>query len=136
MEPARLDRLIQRAIALIAMLFGVLTLFAGGRVLSGSDPGYVVFRPLLLYNFLMGFAYIGVGVLAWRQLAAGRLGAGIIFVLNAVVLAAIVYLYQTGSAVAVDSLRAMTLRTVVWLVLVVGLTWLLVRERTRVFRTG
>ncbi len=136
METTRLDRFVQRAIALAAMLFGALTLFAGGRVLGGADPGYVVYRPLLIYNFLMGFAYIAVGVLAWRQLAAGRLGAGMVFVLNAVVLAAVVYLYQSGAAVAADSVRAMTLRTVVWLILVVGLTWLLLRERASIFRTG
>ncbi len=129
MESAKLDRLVQRSIVLLAVLFGVATLFAGGRALSGVDPGYVVYRPLLVFNFLMGFAYIAAGVLAWRSLAAGRLIAGIIFVLNAVVLAAVVYLYQSGAAVAVDSVRAMSLRTVVWLVLTVGLTWLLLRHR-------
>ena len=43
---------------------------------------------------------------------------------NFIVLGVIVYLYKTGNLVAVDSLRAMTLRTVVWLVQFIGLTWL------------
>lgn len=34
-------------LAFIAILFGIATIFAGGRVLLGADPGYVVFRPLL-----------------------------------------------------------------------------------------
>ncbi|MBK6867392.1 MAG: hypothetical protein IPG98_05480 [Burkholderiales bacterium] len=135
MESAQLNRFIQRALALIAIAFGVLTLFAGTRVLSGVDPGYVVFTPLLVYNVAMGFIYIVAGVLAWRRLAAGRLLAGIIFVLNAVVLAAIVYLYQSGAAVASQSVGAMSLRTVVWLLLFVGLAWLGHRYRAAT-RTG
>ncbi len=131
MEPARLDRLAQRAMALVAVAFGALTLFAGGRALGGADPGYAVFKPLLIYNFLMGAAYIAAGVMAWRKLSAGWLAAGIIFVLNALVLGAIAYLYRTGAAVAVESLRAMSLRTVVWLLLFAGLTWLRRRAGAR-----
>ena len=46
---------------------------------------------------------------------------------NLCVLGAIGYLYSTGGAVAVDSLRAMTLRTGVWLVLFLALAWLRTR---------
>jgi hypothetical protein len=37
--------MVQVALALLAALFGLLTIFAGMRVLAGADPGYVVFRP-------------------------------------------------------------------------------------------
>jgi hypothetical protein len=33
----------QALVALIAALFGLVTVFAGGRVLAGADPGYLVF---------------------------------------------------------------------------------------------
>ncbi len=115
---------LQRIIAVVAIAFGALTLFVGSRVLLGNDPGYVVYRPLLLYNVAMGAVYVLAGVLAWRGLAAGRWLAGLIFVLNALVLAGVVYLYQSGAAVAVESVRAMSLRTGVWLVLFAGLVWL------------
>ena len=101
--------------AAIAVLFGALTLFAGGRVLLGSDPGYVVFRPLLIFNTTMGLAYLAAGVLLVRSPEQGRKAAGAIFVLNLVVLVSIVLIYRAGGGVAVDSLRAMTMRTVVWL---------------------
>jgi len=114
----------QAVAALVAVLFGVATLFAGGRVLLGGDPGYVVFRPLLLYNTVMGAVYIAAGVTIWRNLVRGRYAAGAIFLLNLLVLAGIVLLYRGGTEVAVDSLRAMTLRTVVWLALLVA-TWLI-----------
>lgn len=43
----RTIRIIQAVVAAIAVLFGARTVFAGGRVLLGADPGYEVFRPLL-----------------------------------------------------------------------------------------
>lgn len=110
-------RVIRGAAASIAVLFGVATLVVGGRVLLGADPGYAVFRSLLVYNVAMGAAYVAAGVTIWRSPAWGRNFAGAIFVLNLVVLASIAFLYRSGGAVAVESLRAMTLRTVVWLVL-------------------
>lgn len=117
-------RISQRVVALAALLFGIATIFAGTRVLLGSDPGYVVFLPLLLYNTAMGFAYVGVGAVTWRNLCRGKNGAGAVFLLNLLVLAAIGFLYTAGGPVAIESLRAMTLRTVVWFVLFVGLWWL------------
>jgi len=116
--------LVKTTLVFVAVLFGAMTLFAGIRVLTGADPGYVVFRPLLLYNTLMGVAYVAAGAIAWRNPAAGMRVAGIIFALNAAVLLAVVYLYRTGSAVAIDSVQAMTLRSVVWLVLLAGFAWL------------
>jgi len=127
--PLHTFRIAQTIVAAVAVLFGVATLFAGGRVLLGSDPGYEVFRPLLVYNTAMGVAYLATGVTVWHSVKAGRNAAGAIFLLNLLVLVGILVLYRGGEAVAVDSLRAMTLRTVVWLVLFLGASWL-VRSRT------
>lgn len=113
----------QRVLAITAVLFGAVTILAGTRVLAGSDPGYVVFPPLVIYNTAMGFVYVGVGAVAWRSLRYGRNGAAAIFLLNLLVLAAISIVYLSGGAVATDSLRAMAFRTVVWLVLFVGFLW-------------
>lgn len=117
------ERLPQRIFALVAALFGLLTLFAGTRVLTGSDPGYVVYQPLLVFNTAMALAYVGAAVLAWRSAASGQYAAAAIFGLNLVVLAAVGYLYAAGDAVAVESVRAMVLRTGVWLALFIGLAW-------------
>ena len=114
----------QSILAAIGILFGIMTIVAGTRVLTGSDPGYVVFFPLLVYNTVMGFAYVGAGAFIWRNLQRGRNAAAAIFVLNLLVLVAIWILYSSGAAVAVESLRAMTLRTTVWLALSGGLAWL------------
>jgi hypothetical protein len=123
-------RWLQGALALVGILFGIATIVAGSRVLAGRDPGYVVFRPLLLFNTAMGLAYVIGGIVAWRNGKAGAYLAAAIFCLNAAVLGIIGYLYTIGDAVAVESLRAMTLRTFVWLVIFLGLAWVS-REDTR-----
>jgi len=124
MKASRSIRITQLLAAAIASLFGVATLFAGGRVLLGSDPGYVVFRPLLIYNTTMGVAYLVAGAAIWRNLILGKFMAGAIFLLNTVVLFGIILVYQNGGSVAMDSLGAMTLRTVVWLIVFLVTFWL------------
>jgi len=107
-----------------AILFGLATIVAGTRVLAGADPGYLVYRPLLIFNTAMGLAYVAAGVMAWRGTRRGQYAAGAIFALNLLVLGATVYLYRSGGAVALESVRAMVLRTGVWLFLFLGLAWL------------
>lgn len=107
----------RRLPAFAAAAFGLVTLVAGGRVLQGADPGYPVFRPLLIFNTAMGAAYLAAGVVMSRSLEGGKAAALAIFLLNLVALAAVGCLYAAGGAVAADSVRAMTLRTGVWLVL-------------------
>lgn len=115
-EARRGGSLAVRAAAAVAVLFGVATVMAGGRVLLGiSDPGYVVFRPLLVYNTGMGVAYVAAGVAMWRCLRCGTRAAAIVFALNLLVLVAIFAVHSSGGAVAVESLRAMSFRTAVWL---------------------
>ncbi len=114
----------QRILAVIAIVFGLVTILVGGSVLAGADPGYIVFRPLLIYNATMGWAYVAAGIVTLRSLARGKFAAATIFLLNLLVLAGIGYLYATGHAVAINSILAMTLRTSVWLALFLGLAWL------------
>lgn len=129
-------KIIQRALVLIAVLFGLATIIAGSRVLLGSDPGYIIFRPLLIYNTLMGVLYLAAGIIAWRSLKQGTYAAAGIFVLNLLVLLIIYFLYTKGSSIAIDSLRAMGLRTVVWMVLFVGFGWLGQRKESCAIRSN
>ncbi|TKB24647.1 hypothetical protein FCL47_17600 [Desulfopila sp. IMCC35006] len=124
-------KITQNALALVAMLFGLVTIFAGTRVLLGSDPGYIVYRPLLIYNAVMGIVYVSASIIAFRNVKQGMYAAAVIFALNLVVLSTIYYLYTKGSPIAIDSLRAMTLRTVVWLALFAGFGWLSYRNTAR-----
>ena len=114
---------------LVAALFGLATIFAGTRALLGSNPGYIVFRPLLFYNTAMGVLYLVAAFIVWKNLRQGMYVAAAIFILNLIVLITLYFLYTKGNTIAVDSLRAMSLRTVVWLVLFIGLGWLSRKKR-------
>lgn len=116
--------IVQRALAVMAALFGAATIAAGARVLLGADPGYVVYRPLLLFNTAMGAAYLIAAVVVWRDLRWGRNAALAIFVLNLAALAWIGWLYGHDAAVAKTSISAMTLRTGFWLAVAVVTGWL------------
>ena len=82
----------------------------------------------------MGIAYVAAGVIVWRNLNRGKYAAAAIFVLNFLATGIIVYLYAAGKAVAVDSLCAMILRTVVWLVLFLGVTWISHKKKLSGFK--
>jgi hypothetical protein len=112
-----------QAVAIAAILFGIATVVAGARALVGAGPGYVVYRPLLVFNTAMGFAYGAVGVMAWRRLSQAAHAAAAICVLNVIALAWILSLYMPGGPIARESLQAMAFRTVVWLVLLAVLLW-------------
>ena len=121
---SRHQRTLHRTAAAVAVVFGLVTVFAGGRVLRGADPGYVAFMPLLAFNTAMGVAYAAVGVAIWRDVHWSATAAGAIAGLNVLVLGAIIGVYATGGLVAVDSLRAMAFRTVVWILLYAALVWM------------
>ncbi|MBE0547368.1 MAG: hypothetical protein IH627_06900 [Rubrivivax sp.] len=106
-----------KAAAYSAVLFGIVTMIAGARVLLGADPGYVVYLPLLWSNTIMGAAYVLVGILALKSLGFGVHGAALICALNLSVLGAVLYKYTPNGFIAETSVVAMTFRTLVWLAL-------------------
>ena len=110
-------------VAITAVLFGIVTIIVGARVLLGSNPGYIVYLPLLRFNAAMGLAYVAVGAIAWRNLKFGVYRAAGICALNLFALGSISYLYTPNGPIASESLQAMTFRTVIWLVLFLVLAW-------------
>jgi len=107
--------------ALVALLFGVLTVVSGGRVLFGpaearaAAGNYVPF--VLWFNFLAGFAYVaaGVGLWLWRRWAAW-LALGIA-VATLLAFAAFGLHVAAGGAFEARTVAAMTLRSAVWVAL-------------------
>lgn len=119
-----------RIFSVIACIFGAVTIAAGARVLLGADPGYAVYRPLVLFNTLMGVIYVAAGVVIWFSIARGRWVAAAVFGINAVALVVVAALHSTGETIALESLQAMSFRVAVWLVLALGLFWTARRVRT------
>jgi len=110
--------------ALVALAFGALTVFSGGRVLFGLEAAraaagnYVPF--VLWFNFLAGFAYIaaGVGLWLWQRWAAW-LALGIATA-TALVFAAFGVHIALGGAFEPRTVAAMTLRTAFWVAIAVA----------------
>ncbi len=116
-------------IALIALIFGAMTLFSGGSVLfadgqARADAGNFV--PFILwFNFIAGFFYIAasVGIFTWQKwgLTLSRL----IFIATIIASFGLAGYIATGGSFEMRTVMAMILRSVVWLAIAiaVGTAW-------------
>lgn len=105
-----------RLAALLAGLLGLLSVKEGGMVLLGlTTKVYTVLPWLVWYNVLLGMASVLAATGLWQQRPwAVRLAGAAIVSLHGLVLVLLVVLYAFGEAVAVASILAMLMRTVVW----------------------
>ena len=109
--------------AVVAILFGGLTLYSGGSTLFNPDVNaaagnYIGF--VLWFNFLAGFAYIGAGVLLLKwNFCAVRLSTLIAGATLAVFLAMGIYIIQFDGAFEAKTVGAMVLRSSVWVLIAV-----------------
>lgn len=111
-----MNRILSKIAAVLAFIIGAMAIFAGGQVLLGKDPGYYVIGWLLVYNFAAGVLTAAVtAVLIWRASKYARPAAVITLAAHALVMVILQTAYR--GVVAVDSIRAMTIRIVVWLVI-------------------
>lgn len=109
---------ILKVLAVIAIVFGVLTVFSGGRALFGdaqarASVGNAV-GFVLWFNFCAGFAYVLAGVGLWqdRRWAAGA--ASLLALATALVAAAFGWHVMGGGAYEVRTVGALMLRLVFW----------------------
>ena len=120
-----MKRPLSKVAAVLAFIIGAMSVFAGGRVLLGQDPGYYVIDWLPIYNFVMGaLAMLVVAPLIWRGSRWALLAALATFAAHSLVMVVLRSAYS--DVVAPDSLRAMTVRMVAWLLI---LALLLVQAR-------
>ncbi len=104
--------------ATLAFIIGGMAVFAGGRVLLFHQPvDYYVIDWLLVYNFTVGLLTVFItAILLWKDTAlAPKLALATLLSHSAVML-----ILQTAyrEVVAPDSIRAMTVRIVVWVIIV------------------
>lgn len=119
MQKRRWDILIA---AVVVTLFGLLTVLSGGRALFGGPEARAAVGDavpfVLWFNFLAGFAYVaaGIGLLLKTNWAANLS----IAILAATVLVMIAFGVHVllGGAYEMRTVWAMSLRTVVWGVVV------------------
>lgn len=98
----------------VAIAFGVLTIFSGGRTLLGSaDMGAVV--PFVLwFNTLAGLAYVVAGLGLWQGWRWAWPLSFVIFAATLLVFAAFGLHVAQGGAFEMRTVYAMALRSAVW----------------------
>jgi drug/metabolite transporter (DMT)-like permease len=107
-----------RLAAGLAFVIGAMAVFAGGQVLLGQLPDYYVIDWLPIYNLTLGVvSALFASVVIWRNSRLALPTATTIFGLHAIVMLVLLTAYR--QVVAVDSLRAMTIRLVAWTVILI-----------------
>lgn len=100
----------------LALVIGAMAVFAGGQVMLGKIPDYYVVGWLPIYNLTLGFvSALFASVVIWRNSGLALPTAIVILGLHAVVMLLLLTAYRP--VVAVDSLRAMSIRLVVWTII-------------------
>ncbi len=101
--------------AIVAIVFGALTIISGGRALFGGvDMGAVV--PFVLwFNFLAGFAYVAAGLGLWQRLPwAAPLSIAIVSATSLVFIAFLVHASR-GLPWEGRTMGAIIFRVLVWI---------------------
>jgi len=111
-------------LALVAIIFGIVTIVVGGKTLFGGAEERAAagnFVPFVLcFNFVAGFAYViaGIGLLLWKRWTA-QLSAAIAAATIAVFVAFGIHIFL-GGAFELRTVGAMIIRSVVWIVIAVS----------------
>ncbi len=119
-------RVVLRILAVIAILFGALTLKAGGTALFGGPEARAAVGnavPFVLwFNTMAGLAYILAGIGLWLGRPWAAYLAWLIALATLAVFAAFGVHVATGGAFEMRTVAAMTLRSLVWLA-IAALAW-------------
>lgn len=111
-------------LALVATIFGVVTIIVGGKTLFGEaeerTAGGNIVPFVLWFNFVAGFAYViaGVGLFLWKRWAA-QLSTAIAAATIAVFIAFGTHIFL-GGAFESRTVGAMIIRSVVWIAIAVS----------------
>jgi hypothetical protein len=112
--------------SILAFVIGGMAIFAGAKPLLGNNPGYYVINWLPLYNYTIGVLTVFVTtILIWANSKIAMPAAIVTFSVNV----AVILILQTAyrGIVAPDSIQAMTIRLIVWAV-VLGLMFFQARK--------
>lgn len=111
-----MSTLLNKIAAILAFVIGGMAIFAGGKVLLGNDPGYYVINWLSLYNYTAGILTVFItAVLIWTNHRLALPAAIATFSFHAGVMLILQTVFR--GTVASESIEAMTLRLIVWAVI-------------------
>jgi len=110
-----------KASAVIAIVFGLMTLFSGGSVLFGGEPAraaagnYVPF--VVWFNFIAGAFYVAAGAGLWLRQRWAVVLAVFILVATLITFAFFGWHILSGGSYEFRTMAAMGLRSFIWLVI-------------------
>ncbi len=109
--------LTQKIAAILALLLGVMSVFAGSKVLFEIDTkDYNVLTWLVLYNVIFGVISIVVAYFIWKNYSKAKSLTLFVLAMHFMVF---MYLKFVSETVASESVKAMLFRTSVWVLIVV-----------------
>jgi hypothetical protein len=113
-----MKKILNKIAAVLSFIIGVMAIIAGVQVLLGYLPDYYVIDWLPLYNFIVGILSATLtAFLIWKAHRLALPAAITTFGLHAIVMLILQTAYR--DVVAADSIRAMTIRMIVWVVITV-----------------
>jgi hypothetical protein len=120
-----------RPVAILAMIFGIMTVFSGGSVLFGPEEARLAagnYMPFMVwFNFLAGFAYFTAGLGIWLR-QSWALGLAVFIAATTCLMAlGFGYLVLRGDAFETRTIGALALRIGVW----VAISMALARAKSR-----
>ncbi len=103
--------------SILAFIIGTMAIFAGGQVIFlGKQMDYYVINWLPYYNFTMGLiSFFVTAILIWKSSRYAMPAAILTFTAHGLVIITLLTAYK--DVVAPDSLVAMSVRLVVWAVI-------------------
>lgn len=113
-----MNKILNKIASVLAFIIGAMAVIAGGKVLLGTLPDYYVIDWLPAYNFIMGVVSIFFSsVVIWKNNKFAMPAAIGTFGIHAIVMLILQAAYR--EVVAPDSIVAMTVRLVIWAVIIV-----------------
>ena len=103
--------------SILAFIIGAMAIFAGGQVIFlGKQMDYYVINWLPYYNFTMGLiSFLVTAALIWKNSRYAMPAAILTFLAHGAVMITLLTAYR--DVVAPDSIRAMSVRLIVWVII-------------------
>jgi hypothetical protein len=112
------NSILNKIASILAFITGIMAVFAGGKVLLGILPDYYVIDWLPIYNFVIGLSSaFFASVIIWKNNRLALPIAIATFGLHALVMIILQTAYH--GLVAPDSIMAMSIRLIIWIIILV-----------------
>ncbi len=110
-------KIFKKIAAFLALFIGLMSVFAGSKVLLGVDTkDYTILTWLVSYNVIFGLISIFTAYLIWRDNEKSK---SLIFFILAMHFMVFVYLNFFSETVASESVKAMIFRTSIWILIAI-----------------